>query len=243
MERLRPHVETRDVRTCEDWGGIQIGWRDADALCPKAFTDDPRCTKHDPRAVLEPYFESAQVERVLRVSDALGSRRRELTERDRWGLDLIKQWGEGSYHETGIHPTATIGGCGDGYVRDELNILRHVPHLGGVWIGLGVEIGEHSNIHRGTLEGRNTSIGDHTKVFTHVHVGHNAQIGKRCLLMNGCRIGGSCVIGDDVEIGLGALIKQHVTIGDRATIGMGAVVLHDVPAGETWAGNPARRLR
>ena len=44
------------------------------------------------------------------------------------------------------------------------------------------------------------------------------------------------------SIGMGALIGPGITIGENAIIGMGAVVLTDVPAGETWVGNPARKL-
>lgn len=50
-------------------------------------------------------------------------------------------------------------------------------------------------------------------------------------------------IGDDVWIGANATILPGVTIGNGAIIGAGAVVTHDVPAGETWVGNPARRIR
>ena len=50
-------------------------------------------------------------------------------------------------------------------------------------------------------------------------------------------------IGDDVWIGANATILPGVTIGDGAIIGAGAVVTHDVPAGETWVGNPAGKIR
>jgi acetyltransferase-like isoleucine patch superfamily enzyme len=49
-------------------------------------------------------------------------------------------------------------------------------------------------------------------------------------------------IGDDVRIGIGALILKGVTVGAGARIGAGAVVTRDIPSGETWAGNPARRV-
>lgn len=44
------------------------------------------------------------------------------------------------------------------------------------------------------------------------------------------------------SIGAGAVILPGITIGEGALIGAGAVVTRDVPAGETWAGNPARKL-
>ncbi|WP_114227894.1 MULTISPECIES: acyltransferase [Sphingomonas] len=50
-------------------------------------------------------------------------------------------------------------------------------------------------------------------------------------------------IGRGASIGAGAVILPGRTIGEGAMIGAGAVVTRDVPAGETWAGNPARPLR
>lgn len=49
-------------------------------------------------------------------------------------------------------------------------------------------------------------------------------------------------VGDDVFLGAGARILKGVTIGDRAIIGADAVVTKNVPAGEIWAGNPARKI-
>lgn len=50
------------------------------------------------------------------------------------------------------------------------------------------------------------------------------------------------VIEDDVFVGAGAFILKGVTIGRGAVVGAGAVVASDVPAGEIWAGNPARKV-
>lgn len=50
-------------------------------------------------------------------------------------------------------------------------------------------------------------------------------------------------IGRDVWVGGRAVILPGVTIGDGAVIGAGSVVTKDVPPGEVWAGNPARKLR
>ena len=49
-------------------------------------------------------------------------------------------------------------------------------------------------------------------------------------------------IGDDVFVGANAMILKGVTIGQRAIIGAGSVVTKNVPAGEIWAGNPARKI-
>ncbi len=48
-------------------------------------------------------------------------------------------------------------------------------------------------------------------------------------------------------IGKGAIIGSNATIfpvniGERAVIGAGAVVRKDVPAGQVWAGNPAKYI-
>lgn len=40
-----------------------------------------------------------------------------------------------------------------------------------------------------------------------------------------------------------SLITKGVKIGDRAIIACGSVVTKDVPAGEVWGGNPAKKIR
>lgn len=75
-----------------------------------------------------------------------------------------------------------------------------------------------------------------------VHVGHDAVIGDGCELAPHTSVGGHAVLGNNVRVGQMAVFKPRVRVGDGARIGAGAVVIHDVPAGRTYAGNPARDL-
>lgn len=50
-------------------------------------------------------------------------------------------------------------------------------------------------------------------------------------------------IEHDAFIGAGSIVLKGVTIGAGAVIGAGSVVTKSVPAGEIWAGNPARFIR
>jgi UDP-2-acetamido-3-amino-2,3-dideoxy-glucuronate N-acetyltransferase len=50
-------------------------------------------------------------------------------------------------------------------------------------------------------------------------------------------------VEDDVMIGARSVILPGITLGQGCSIGAGSVVTKDVPSGETWVGNPARKLR
>jgi UDP-3-O-[3-hydroxymyristoyl] glucosamine N-acyltransferase len=90
---------------------------------------------------------------------------------------------------------------------------------------------------------RRTRIGPRSWIMKHVHVGHDVVIGADCIICPQSSIGGHVELGDNVRVDMGVTIRPFVKVGDHARLGMGAVVLHDVPAGEVWVGNPARRLR
>ncbi len=44
-------------------------------------------------------------------------------------------------------------------------------------------------------------------------------------------------------IGCRTIICKPVTVGENAIVGAGSVVTKDIPAGEVWAGNPARFIK
>ena len=52
------------------------------------------------------------------------------------------------------------------------------------------------------------------------------------------------VIEADAFVGARAIVLESCSVvGAGAVVGAGSVVTCDVPAGEVWAGNPARRIR
>jgi UDP-2-acetamido-3-amino-2,3-dideoxy-glucuronate N-acetyltransferase len=113
------------------------------------------------------------------------------------------------------------------------------------------------------------TIGRGTTVHSHCWIGDRVSIGERCKIQAyafippGVRIGNDVFLGprvtftndkyppsnellftvveDQVSIGACAVILPGVTLGRGCKIGAGAVVTKNVPPGEIWVGNPARK--
>jgi UDP-3-O-[3-hydroxymyristoyl] glucosamine N-acyltransferase len=133
--------------------------------------------------------------------------------------------------------------------RDQTAVIGHAPEdrnwkpgdrAHKPFIGSGARIEAYVTVDAGTK--RATHIGRRTWLMKRCHVGHDAHIGQDCELAPGTVICGWAEIGNGVKIGVNASILPHRKVGDGARIGAGAVVTKDVPAGETWVGNPARPL-
>ena len=87
------------------------------------------------------------------------------------------------------------------------------------------------------------TVGAHVAVMPHTVLTHDDVVEDYATIASGVRLGGSVHIGRTAYLGAGALIRETLRIGAGALVGMGSVVLRDVPPGEVWAGNPARRLK
>lgn len=130
---------------------------------------------------------------------------------------------------------------GFGYAREKDGSLYPMPHRGNVVIGKKVVIRKFVTIDR-AVNG-STIIGDGTKIDHHCHIAHGVKIGKHNSLANGCSIEGSCEIGDFNTFGSMVVVQTKVKIGSNCIIGSGSVVTKDIPDGEVWVGNPARKLK
>jgi UDP-3-O-[3-hydroxymyristoyl] glucosamine N-acyltransferase len=140
-----------------------------------------------------------------------------------------------------IKDNTTIGTEGLSHDYDEAQDLYFkLPQIGGVIIEDYVEIGPNSTVRRAALD--DTFIGRGTRIGSLCNIGHNVVIGKNCTFISHGIAGGSSVYGDGVFVGMGASIKHGMNIGNNATIGQGSVVVKHVPEGETWVGNPAKKI-
>lgn len=54
---------------------------------------------------------------------------------------------------------------------------------------------------------------------------------------------GKVIIKAGAYLGMNVLVIKPVTIGAGAIVGAGSIVTKNIPAGEVWAGNPARFIK
>jgi sugar O-acyltransferase (sialic acid O-acetyltransferase NeuD family) len=86
-------------------------------------------------------------------------------------------------------------------------------------------------------------LGRHAAVMPQVVLTHDDVVGDCVTFGAGVRLAGGVTVGDAAYLGSGALVREGRRVGAGALVGMGSVVLADVPAGEVWAGSPARLLQ
>jgi len=104
-------------------------------------------------------------------------------------------------------------------------------------------LGPGTVVHATTVLTADVAVGAHVAVMPAVVLTHDDAIGDGVTFGAGVRVAGNVTIERGAYVGAGALLRERITVGAGAVIGMGAVVTRPVPAGEVWAGVPARRLR
>lgn len=139
----------------------------------------------------------------------------------------------------GVDLTAVIGRC----AQDREWMREHgslPPAVLAPRVHPTARVGALTVIDAGTV--RATTIGAHTWLMCQVHVGHDCLVGSRVEIAPNTTLCGHVEVADNVRIGCNVAVLPYRRIGAGARVGAGSVVTRDVPAGETWAGNPARKL-
>jgi sugar O-acyltransferase (sialic acid O-acetyltransferase NeuD family) len=103
-------------------------------------------------------------------------------------------------------------------------------------------IGAGAVVLAGVVATAEVSIGAHVVVMPQTVLTHDDRVDAFVTIASGVRLGGGVHVEREAYLGAGAMVREGCRIGAAALVGMGSVVLGDVPAGQTWAGVPARRL-
>ncbi len=129
----------------------------------------------------------------------------------------------------------------------------------GCSIGDNSKIGTFVEIQKNASIGANCKISSHTFICEGVTIADGVFIGHNVTFINdrfpkAINEDGTLQNEDNwtvvptkicrgVSIGSSVTILCGITIGAGAMIGAGSLVLCDIPANETWAGHPAKRIK
>ena len=139
-----------------------------------------------------------------------------------------------------IHSGAVICVDGLGCVRQSDGNLVEFPQIGGVIIGDNCYIGANTHIASGSLS--DTIIENGCKINGMTFIGSNDILHENVWITGSTMLAGSVEVGRNTNIFSRVVVRDWCNIGEGAVIGMGAVVTKNVPDGEIWVGNPAKKL-
>ena len=140
-----------------------------------------------------------------------------------------------------VHPGASIGA--------RTRVWQYSVVLDGAVIGADCNLNAHTLVEGGARIGDRVTLKCGVYVWDGITLEDDVFVGPNAVFTNDkaprSRVHPEAWpqtrIGRGASIGGGAVILPGLAIGAGAMIGAGAVVTKDVPPGETWIGNPARR--
>ena len=169
----------------------------------------------------------------------------------------------------GYSPTGKEEGELETRIGDNATVRPYSVIYAGTKAGNNLTTGHGAFIRENTRIGNNVSIGTYTiiehdvVIEDNVRIHSRAFIPERTILKKGSWIGPSVtltnakfptsklakerlegvIVEENAIIGANTTVLPGIKIGKGAIIGSGSVVTKDVPEGEVWVGNPARKIK
>ena len=139
-----------------------------------------------------------------------------------------------------IHPNATIGADGFGYLQRDGRNLK-IPQIGTVVIEDDVEIGAQSCIDRARCGV--TRIRRGTKIDNLCQIAHNCDVGEHCAIAAYSGTAGTVTVGHHVFFGGRTGVTDHLNVGNHVQLAAGSLATKDIPDGVIVRGTPAQEIR
>lgn len=145
-----------------------------------------------------------------------------------------------------IHPTAEVL---TNTIGENTMIWQYCVILAKAKIGKNCNINYNVFIENDVMIGDNVTIKPGVQIWDGIKIEDNVFIGPNVTFTNDKYPVSKntefellkTIVKKGVSIGANATILPGITINEGAVIGAGSVITKDVPAGETWFGNPAKK--
>ena len=125
----------------------------------------------------------------------------------------------------------------DEYKQVSVNAIHKFSFVSDqAWLGFGIMV------NAGAVIQPNAKVGDNCLILANAVIETGVTLGDYVQVGSGAIINANATIEDEAFIGSGAIIVGGVKIGKKARIGAGSVVVTDVPANQTFFGNPAKKV-
>jgi acetyltransferase-like isoleucine patch superfamily enzyme len=154
-----------------------------------------------------------------------------------------------------IHNSVFIGE--HSIIGEDVQILEdskiwHYCNIYGCTIGRNTQIGSYSEIKSGVRVGDNCRFQSYVFVSEGTQIGNHVFLGPRVTILNDKYPSAikainktwrlvPVILEDEVSIGGNVTILPGIRIGRGTMVGGGSVVTKNIPPGEIWFGNPAKR--
>ncbi|GHU74823.1 transferase [Clostridia bacterium] len=142
-----------------------------------------------------------------------------------------------------IGDNVTINSCREtNPIGGDCKTIMHIKEGGSLRIGNGVGISNTTLVSTDNITIEDyVLVGGSTKIYDNDF--HSIHYQKRISPNDTDIRHAPVVIRSGAFIGAHCIILKGVTIGEKSIVGAGSVVTHSIPAGEVWAGNPAKFVK